>query len=280
MTPTFLVIGAAGFTGRHLCRHLRDRNHKVVAVNRSPAADVEQCDLLDTEALTYLLGRVRPSKIFHCAGSFSDNWDKDYKANVILTQNLLESVLVSGLGCRVFLIGSAAEYGSAFEGAANEEMPLLPNSVYGVTKAMQTALMGYYCRRFNLDIVAARTFNLFGEGCSPTLFAGGVIQQAREVVAGSKQKIKVRSLESRRDYLPISAAVRAYLRIILHGASGEVYNVGSGNPIIMSSLLQELISPYGLTMDDVEIHAETQGTRASVPVIYADLRKLNGLPAI
>jgi GDP-4-dehydro-6-deoxy-D-mannose reductase len=280
MTPTFLVTGAAGFTGRHLCRLLHDRNYNVVVVNRSAAEDVERCDLSDRTAISGLLERVRPTGIFHFVGSFSDDWKTDLQANVLLTQTLLESVVASALPCRVLLVGSAAEYGTASDGAVSEETPLRPSSVYGVTKAMQTSLMGYYCRRFGLDVVMARTFNLFGDGCSPTLFPGRVLQQARAVLAGSQTKIEVRSLESRRDYLDVAAAAVAYLRIMLHGSSGEIYNVGSGFPMALSDLLLDLIAPLGLTMDDVNVDARATGTRTNIPVIYADITKLLSLPEL
>lgn len=282
MRPVFLVTGAGGFTGRHLCAVLRDRHYQVIGAGRKPTegVDVHLCELSDPEAVAELLKKTRPTGIFHCAGTFSDDWNRDFQANVLLTQTLLESVHISGVGSRVLLVGSAAEYGAASGGAVSEGAPLQPGSLYGVTKAMQTALMGYYHRRCGLDVVMARTFNLFGEGCSLALFPGRVLQQAREVREGSRSKIEVRSLDSRRDYMHVSAAALSYLRIMLHGISGEIYNVGSGVPMPLSELLLELISPHGLTMDDVQIDVRASGTRTSVPVIHADLTKLNRLPQL
>ena len=280
--PVFLVTGAGGFIGRHLCAVLRDRHYQVITVGRKPAEgmDGQLCELSNPEAVAELLKKNRPTGIFHCAGTFSDDWNTDFQANVLLPQILLESVQTSGVGSRVLLLGSAAEYGTASGGAVSEEAPLQPCSIYGVTKAMQTALMTYYHRRFGLNGVMARTVNLFGEGCSPALFPGRVLQQACEVRQGSRPKIEVRSLDSRRDYMPVSAAALSYLRIMLYGVSGEIYNVGSGVPMPLSELLLELISPHGLTMDDVQIDVRASGTRTSVPVIYADLAKLLRLPEV
>ena len=281
MKPRFLITGATGFTGIHMRRFLE--KHKISEVHstaREHGNGIEACDLQDSSLLESLLKNVRPDGIFHCAGSFSNSWETDFRTNVCVTRSLLEALRATGLRCRVLLIGSAAEYGFTSGGAVQESSPLHPISIYGLTKSMQTALMNYCCRRYGMDIVMARTFNLYGEGCSPLLFPGRVLQQVREVQDGLKKKIEVRSLDSSRDYLDVSAAVGSYLRIMRHGTGGEVYNVGSGQPVRMDGLLLDLISPFGLSMSDVEVLADDAKAKTDVPMIYADITKLNQLPSL
>lgn len=281
MKSRFLVTGATGFTGRHLCGFLRGKAcFEIHATDNKLGDGIEGCDLSDSLMVESLLQKIRPAGIFHCVGSFSDSWEMNLQTNVAITRSLLAALLATGLRSRVLLIGSAAEYGFASEGAVSEECPLHPVSIYGLTKAMQTALMDYYCRRHGMDVVMARTFNLYGDGCSPLLFPGRVLQQVRQVREGLKKKIEVRSLKSSRDYLDVSAAVAAYLRIMRYGSGGEVYNVGSGQPVGMDRILLDLISPFGLSMSDVEILANDAEAKTDVPMIYADITKLNQLPSL
>ncbi len=274
----FLVSGGAGFTGRHLCSLLRDRGGcDVVAAGRGPG--IVECDFSDTGMVGALLEEVLPTGIFHCIGSFTNSWGTDLHSNVTTTRALLDSLRASGIECRVLLIGSAAEYGFAPDGPVPETCPLRPASIYGLTKVMQTMLMDYFVRNHGMDIVMARTFNLFGAGCSPLLLPGRVSQQIERVRQGLQSTIQVRSLASHRDYLPVSDAVKDYVRIMEHGCRGEVYNVGSGTKVAMTTLVQDLLEASGLTMKNVEILPEDEGVKPNVPLIYADTAKLRALLA-
>lgn len=240
---------------------------------------IVECDFSDPEMVGALLEKVQPTGIFHCIGSFTNSWGTDLHSNVTTTRTLLDSINASGIECRVLLIGSAAEYGFAPEGPVPETCPLRPASIYGFTKVMQSMLMDFFVRNHGMDIVMARTFNLFGAGCSPLLLPGRVCQQIERVRQGLQTTIQVRSLASQRDYLHVSTAVRDYVRIMEHGCRGEVYNVGSGTGVAMTTLVQDLLEPSGLTMKDVEILTEDEGVKPNVPLIYADTTKLRSLPA-
>jgi GDP-4-dehydro-6-deoxy-D-mannose reductase len=180
----------------------------------------------------------------------------------------------------VFLIGSAAEYGNVPDGPVAETASLRPVSIYGITKAMQTMLMEFYVRNYGLDIVMARTFNLFGDGCSPLLFPGRVCDQIARVRQGLQKKIQVRSLEASRDFLHVSEAVRAYVRIMEYGKTGEVYNVGSGRAVKMTEMMENLLMPECLSIKDVEISSEDVHAKSNVRCIYADTSKLDSLPKL
>jgi GDP-4-dehydro-6-deoxy-D-mannose reductase len=274
MPRTFLVTGAAGFTGQHLCRLLREKNYKIVAVNRSPAKNVQRCDLSSSAGVLGLLKRVRPNGIFHCAGSFSNDWKRDFNANVLLTQKLLEAVKNSSQKIRILLIGSAAEYGIPKKKKISEQEPLKPVSIYGLSKKMQTVMMEYYVRQFGMDIVMARTFNLFGPGCSSELLPGRVMSQAKEVVLGKRKKIKISSIDSSRDYLHIKRAVEAYLQIMQKGIKGEIYNVGSGNATKLKALLKKIIKTYNLSFKNILVDKKTYRKKVNVPCVISNQQKL------
>ena len=278
MDKRVLVTGATGFTGRHLVDLLRCHTAgEIIRSGRKSGDGIVRMNLADQHEVRQVIGSIRPTEIFHCAGAFTNVWELDLSANVEWTRNLLETVRILDPACRVLLIGSASEYGNPFAGAVTEATQLRPVTIYGLTKAMQTVLMEYLFRNSGMDIVMARTFNLFGQGCSPNLFPGRVAEQIERVQQGLQAKIVLRSLVSRRDYLHVNDAVRAYARIMNHGRTGEVYNVGSGVPMKMLDLLQKLLLETGLTMNDVTSHPDDQ-TESNVPEVYADITKLSALP--
>ena len=176
-------------------------------------------------------------------------------------------------------VGSAAEYGHqpCPPSGIREDAELLPVSVYGLTKTLQTQLLSYYHRVHGLDIVLARTFNLYGDGCSPALLPGRILQQIQAVMAGRQTHIFVGRLENRRDYLHVSEAAMAYLRIMNHGDSGEVYNVGSGVSMRTSELLDRLLATNGMSSALVQIDDSLGSSSKDVEEMFADITKLNAL---
>ena len=218
MKGTVLVTGAEGFIGRHLVLRLRQIGDcELFTTTRKGSAEVPACDLCDLDAVTALLRSLRPEHVFHCAGSFSNCWETDIDRNVRTSRNVLEAVTRCGLKSRILLFGSAAEYGDKLSGAIPETAPLQPVSIYGLSKVLQTLVMQYYAREKGVDVILARTFNLYGEGISPLLFPGRVSQQIEAVKAGRQTKVMVRSLESSRDYLDVKEAINAYLRLMEFG---------------------------------------------------------------
>jgi len=274
-----LVTGAGGFVGGCLAGRLRqDGDCEIFGTSLREGLQVRACDLSNGSEAERQLAEIKPTRIYHCAGSFTNDWETDFAANVLAARNIFEAVISLKLSCRIFLMGSAAEYGWPPPGAVPETTPLRPVSVYGLTKSFQTRLMEYYYHRHGLDVVMARTFNLFGEGCSPSLFPGRVLGQVKKILAGQASRIKVGPLDSRRDYLSVSQAVDAYVRIMERGLTGEIYNVGSGVPVKLSDFLAQLLERHGLTMGVVDISPPVGGDhKGEVTEIHADVSKLDGL---
>ncbi len=274
---TTLVTGATGFTGRHLIAHLQGRRQRIIGSVRNPTEGFVTCDVTRRDDLRAVLAKHRPDEVVHCAGTFANAWEPDFNTNALAAKHLLDVVAELGIDCRILLIGSAAEYGWPEPGAVAEIAPLRPVSVYGLTKIMQTQIMGFAHRLQHVNVVMARTFNLLGEGCSPSLFPGRVQQQIAELKAGRTDHITVGPLGSQRDYLPVAEAVAAYERILVHGQSGEVYNVGSGRPTPLTDVLAGLLQPHGLSMAHVRVAPLPGQPRANVEVVYADISKLRTL---
>lgn len=273
-----MIVGANGFTGRALVSFLREScNDETTFCLLDKIADstagIIACDLLDIDTIAKCIVNMQPTQIYNLVGSFTNDYNQDYEMNVVATKNICEALITSGVRSRLLLVGSASEYGVAHqsENPISEQCPLRPQSIYGLTKAYQSMLMQYYHYANQLDIVMARTFNIYGLGISPRLFAGKIYKQ----IAEGSSEIILDDLSARRDYLHISEVVRYYQLIMDRGLSGEVYNVGSGISLNGQELSVKLIEEAGYKASAFTV-IET-GPRALVQEIYADLSKLSAL---
>ena len=141
--------------------------------------------------------------------------------------------------------------------------------------------MDYFWRLHRVDVVMARPFNLIGRGQSNRLFVGSLYGQIERYQRGEIKRITVGNLGSRRDYISVQEAVRAYRLVMNRGLSGQIYNIGSGRSISIEVLLKSILEEHGLDMNIVERKAlsERDAKKIDVPEIYADIRKLNALQA-
>lgn len=274
-----LITGASGFSAKYLIPSLSARADAELFFtdfNRCEVKNWHACDLTDFNSVLSLMKTIKPDRVFHLAGSFTNNYSCDYNSNVLTTKNLLDSILDVKRSCRLLLIGSCAEYGKIRKPGkpVSEKEPLNPLSVYGLTKAFQSHLMKFYFLTHKSDVVMARTFNLYGEGISNKLFAGKLYEQINEYKTGKITRIILGNLHNKRDYIHIEDAVEYYLIIMNYGLAGEVYNVGSGKSKKTSELLEDILAENGIPVEAVEARKDLFLNKTDIGGICADNAKL------
>jgi len=276
-----IVTGAFGFSGRYLTQSISD---EVICVSRSNKNTdsyknyAVNCDLLNKTAVNNLIKQYQPKAIYHLAGSFTQNFENDYKSNVMTTKNILDAMVELSPKSRILLIGSAAEYGILkFEDCPiKENAQLRPCNPYGLTKIYQKFLMDYYINQYSLDIVMARPFNIYGKGASPLLFIGNLYKQISLYKSGDISSISLGNIENKRDYIFIEDAIKHYIKIMQYGISGEIYNVASGKATLTKDLLKTILDQEGLNISIIEPNTRPIQANDS-SVIFADISKLQRL---
>lgn len=275
-----LVTGAAGALGRAVVARLQALRQQEVIVLGS--RDKGGLDLCDSAALVAFLNANTPDLILHLAARYQGEFEALYPINVGVGKTLLDWSV--GRKVRIVLLGSAAEYGAVLPGdnPIAEDRALAPVSLYGLSKAWQSQLMGIYAVR-GVDVVCARVFNLIGPGLSSHLFAGRLDEGIRAILAGEAEEIWLGDLSASRDYLTTEEAARQLLRIAARGKAGEIYHVASGKPVCMRELARRRVVAAGLPLSVLhESPTDTTHTGYDVPAIHADMRKtqmLAGQPA-
>jgi len=287
-----LITGAGGFVGGHLCDYLLAHTDWELVGTVYPAPPDETrpatsrlrlryADLRDPEGVEALLSQVQPDRIFHLAAqsfvpaSFKDPWET-LENNIRAELNVLEAVRRSGSKAWVLVVGSNEEYGAPAPGELpqTEESPLRPNNPYAVSKVAQDFLGLQYHLAYGVPVVRVRPFNHTGPGQSPRFVVPAFARQIARIEAGLQEPVmEVGNLDAARDFTDVRDIVRAYHLALTRGEPGAVYNLASGRPRSVRSVLEMLLS---LSRADIHVEQDTSLYRpVDVPVVYGSAEKFH-----
>jgi GDP-D-mannose dehydratase len=282
-----LIIGAAGFVGGYLARHLKIAYGMDVAVTKLPHevleiedATVYDLDILKQEEITSLLFKIRPDYIFHLAAQSSVglSWKKPgltVDINIKGSINVMDAARELYYKPKVLLIGSGEEYGHIKEGETpiTEDNMIRPGNIYAATKVCQNMIGNIYAKAYDMDIMMVRAFNHIGPTQAPMFVVADFCRQVAEIEKGLREPVMyVGNLSAKRDFTDVRDVVRAYALLIQKGSAGETYNVGSGHAVSIREILDMIIS-----LSDKEIKVEVDPNKlrpVDVPIIEADTKKL------
>ncbi|MEZ0394853.1 MAG: NAD-dependent epimerase/dehydratase family protein [Anaerolineales bacterium] len=280
-----LVVGISGFVGRHLAGYLLGQEWRVVGFDQQPLAGfgVRLGDLLDQAKVERLLHETRPDFIFHLAGVLkSDSPEHFYTVHVLGTLALLEAVMEAGLRPVIVVAGSSAVYGAGTaQRPITEKHNPQPLTHYAVSKLAQEALALRYWRAFGLPVICVRMFNLLGPGLSPAMACSDFARQiAQAEQAGKPATISTGNLDSRRDFVDVRDAARAYALLAEKGQPGQIYNVASGRAVSIRKCLDFLCAQARVPVEAALDPARVQPNDVPVQVGSADrLRRRTGWKA-
>lgn len=165
-----MITGAAGFSGRHACRHFAAAGWEVAALASPRAADagipgaarVLRGDLTDPREALRICAEARPDAVLHLAGQNDAraSWlapGVTLEANVMATVCLLEAVRRT-CGCRTLVTGSMLR-------VPPERLVRAPHP-YGFSKTVQVMAAIAWHHWYGLPVIVAEPSNLIGPGAS------------------------------------------------------------------------------------------------------------------
>ena len=86
------------------------------------------------------------------------------------------------------------------------------------------------------------------------------------------------SLTAIRDYIDLEKASQQLIAIAQRGATGEIYNVASGNPVAMHEILDRYLVKNSLPISVVRSGVNLGNHRGyDVPMLYANMDKTRSI---
>ena len=128
-----------------------------------------------------------------------------------------------------------------------EQKPLIPTSVYAVSKRDQEELCLSVGRSYNIPTVALRYFNVYGSRQTLSNPYTGVCAIFSARIKNRHQPIVFEDGRQTRDFIHVRDIVQANLLVMQESrADYRVLNVGTGTPVSIAEIATRLAALYGI----------------------------------
>jgi GDP-4-dehydro-6-deoxy-D-mannose reductase len=253
-----LITGASGSAGSYLAEYLSSFSKELYEVIGTTRYESEQKDgyRLEFCDLTFLqhaerIIEYRPDYIFNLAanadvrGSF-DNPHHVLGNNIFSTANLLEAIhkqkVKNGYDPIIQHCSTSEVYGiiTEEECPVAETYPLKPVNVYAVSKLTQEQLALAYHKMYGLKVIVTRAFGYINPRRA-NIFSTAFARQIVDIERGKKLNMSHGNLDSVRTLLDVRDISTAYWYAATRGDFGEIYNIGSTQPISVAEFLTLLV---------------------------------------
>lgn len=251
----YLVTGGAGFIGSNTVDELVHRGHSVVVLDDLSTGKEE--NLADVRSkITFVKGSItdleavqkamqQADHVIHLAArtsvprSVKDPLETN-RINVEGTLNVLVAARDNRVKRLVFAASSSA-YGETPTLPKVESMEARPISPYGVSKYVGELYASVFGRCYGLETVCLRYFNIFGPRQDPDSPYSGVLSRFALAFLSDEKPVVFGDGEQTRDFTFVDNAVQANLLACeAPGASGHVFNIGTGGRVSLNQTLDLL----------------------------------------
>ena len=240
------VTGASGFVGAAVMHSLLEKGIETAAlVSNSKTfdrlADLDgryvriEGRLADIPGFRHALEAFRPDACIHLAWYAEPGKYLYSPENVpILQQSLTLLQTLIDIGCQQFVgVGTCAEYDTDV-GFLREDDPTKPATIYAACKLSMGLIGQHMAAAAGIKFAWGRLFYLYGEQEDSRRLVQALIQSLQQ-----GKPFDATAGEQVRDYLHRADVASALVTLVEQNAQG-IYNIASGIPITMRSLMETI----------------------------------------
>ena len=257
---TILVTGGAGCVGSNLTRKLADLGaEKVIILDNMSSA--YHWNIPDRDAIQFVQGDIlsdedlkrvfkeKPDYVYHLAAHFAnqnsvDEPETDLMVNGIGILKVLEHAQLTGVDRFIYSSSGCGVYGLESKMPFEEhDISISLHTPYQVTKLLGELYTNYFHNLYDVPIVNARFFNVFGPGEVPGKYRNVIPNFFYWAMNGQPLPITGEGTETR-DWTFVDDICNGLLAMAIEEeAIGEAINLGSGQDhrvIDMANRVNEL----------------------------------------
>jgi len=249
-----VVTGGAGFIGSHMVDLLLAQGFQVAAIDNlatgrldnlsqhrnEPRLVFHQLDMLELPADSPIFRDAR--YVFHFGGLGdivpSIERPMDYlRANVDGTLAVLEAARQARVAKLVYAASSSC-YGASPPVPTSETAPIQTEYPYALSKYLAECAVLHWGQVYGLPVNSVRIFNAYGPRVRTTGVYGAVFGVFLAQKLHGKPLTVVGDGTQRRDFVYVTDVARAFWLAATSERSGEVFNLGAGNPQSINRLVE------------------------------------------
>jgi UDP-glucose 4-epimerase len=258
---SFLVTGASGYIGSHMCYELKQTypDCRIIAIDKVRKNKLNH--LYDKFILCDMSKSIQPlitekvDCVFHFASYtvVSESQEKPYKYyqnNLMSSLNLIEHAIHSHVKNFVFS-SSCSVYGSTDKETIDETSEKNPQSVYAHTKSIVEDILQAASKEHGMNVSCLRYFNAAGRNVEANLFEEHDPETHLIPILVKEQSIKIYGDEydtpdgsAIRDYIHVVDLCKAHIAsydYMIKNEKGITCNIGTGQGTSVFELV-ELVS--------------------------------------
>jgi len=255
-----LITGGAGFIGSNLVDFLQNISNKIVIIDDLSNGNLGNIvDSIKNKQIKFIKLNITEKKdleqifkinnfqvIFHQAAltSVNESFENPIlynNVNIIGSLNLLELSVKYNIEKFVYA-SSAAIYGVNTETPLKESYIPKPISPYAVNKLTLEYYSNIFNKKYNLDTIGLRYFNVFGPKQNPKNHYSGVIPIFIIAALRDKDIILYGDGSQIRDFVYVDDVCRANINAaIIPRKKNNTYNIGGGSVISIKELAEIII---------------------------------------
>jgi len=287
-----LVTGGTGALGYHLLSLLTAAKGELHSFSDEPPYPWQRWNhvqyhtgnLLNYKEVLEVLRKTRPTEVYHLASqsSVGMSYLKPYETlstNLLGTQNLLEAVRQTVPKSRIILLSSAEIYGrgkGSLTTLHTESDAPDPLTAYATSKACMELVGNQFRNAHGMHVMTVRPFHFTGPNHSRRFALPSIAFQLMQIrQTRGEPIIFTGNLDVTRDVVDVRDLARALVLIMNTSASGETFNICSGQSYTFREMVEQLIA---LSKLDVEIRLDPNLERVNdIPLLLGSAEKLMNL---
>ena len=267
MQKKALITGLAGQDGSYLAELLLAEGYEVHGIVRRAAIEDTAHKLKNIEhlkdrlhlhvasldnvlSLIKTVRDVTPDECYHLASSsfVSYSFEDEISIlnnNVNSTHYLLAAIKEFAPQCRLYFAGTSEMFGTVVQGPQDENTPLNPRSIYGISKVSGYHLVKNYRSQYGMFACTGILYNHESPRRGYEFVTRKIVSSAVRIKLGLQENLTLGNLDAYRDWGYAPDYVRA-MWLMLQTETPEDFVVASGETHSVREMVEAAFAAVGL----------------------------------